>query len=39
MYEGHQVTLKRVRATIIAVEKQEVLHILSVPLQPYVCSM
>jgi hypothetical protein len=39
MYEGHKVTLRRVRATIIGVEKQEELHILSVCLQPYVRSM
>ena len=39
MHEGQKVTLRRVRATIIAVERQKVLHILNVCLQPYVCSM
>ena len=29
------VTMRRVRVTIVAVQKQEILHILSVCLQPY----
>ena len=33
------VTLRRIRATIVAVEKQQVLHNLSVCLQPQVSSM
>jgi hypothetical protein len=34
----HNATLRRVRATIVAVEKQQVLHIPSVRLQPLVPS-